>query len=253
MSAKRHTSRASGHPPAPKVRRIDGARHWRKSLDHHVWFLLRAGITPADISDSVARSLHRHRKTKSLVVPDPEVLEYARVLTHWRTQPEYLDDNARPRTLSFAGRSGSFATLVSESIPGAPETDVLNVLTAHRLICKTRDGRIKMLASAFLPMGQQPAQFLAYTLSSIEGIMDTCYSNLKSRDPKKRVGQLQRTVFAERFDMAHLPAYDQFLRDYSATFLADNDAWLKSHEVTGSSRKRRVGYVGVGVFGLKAR
>ena len=64
---------------------------------------------------------------------------------------------------------------------------------------------------------------------------------------------LQQTVIAERFDMAYLPEYHEFLRHSAAKFLAENDTWLKAHEVTNPmSRTQRVGYVGVGAFGFVA-
>ena len=111
-----------------------------------------------------------------------------------------------------------------------------------------------MLASAFLPRRKQRAQFLAYTLSSLEGIFDTCYSNLTTKDPQKHIGQLQRTAVAERFDMTRLAEYDAFLRDSAEAFLVKHDAWLKRREVKQmTSAHGQIGYVGVGIFGFKAR
>ena len=88
-----------------------------------------------------------------------------------------------------------------------------------------------MLATAFLPRRKQQAQIIALTLSSLEGIFDTCYSNLTTKDPQKHIGQLQRTVVAERFDMSRLPEYDAFLRESAEAFLVKNDAWLKRREL----------------------
>jgi hypothetical protein len=95
---------------------------------------------------------------------------------------------------------------------------------------------------------------LAYTLSALEGIVDTCYSNLTTRDRQKQIGQLQRVVFAERFDLTRLSEYDAFLRDSAAAFLVKHDAWLKRREIKQpTSPRARVGYVGVGIFGFRAR
>jgi hypothetical protein len=105
-----------------------------------------------------------------------------------------------------------------------------------------------------LPNGQEQAQFLAYTLSALEGIIDTCHANLTTRDSKKQVGQVQRLVIAERFDMGRIAEYDAYARKSVHAMLAKHDAWLKRREINGPIHgKGRVGYVGVGIFGFKAR
>ena len=236
------------------VKRIDGARHWPRTLDQYVWLLLRAGVTPAQVTASMAGSLRKHRKTRALVMPTPEVLEYSRVLTHWQNEPAYLDDHGAARSLKLTGRSPSFASLIRQALPFADAAAVMKVLLRHRLVARTRDGRLRMLTTAFLPRSEQKAQFLAYTLSSLEGIMDTCFSNLTTRDRSQQIGLLQRVVVAERFDMTRLAEYDAFLRDSAAAFSVKHDAWLKRREVKGNGkRKGRVGYVGVGIFGFRAR
>jgi hypothetical protein len=111
-----------------------------------------------------------------------------------------------------------------------------------------------LLADTFLPNGQEQAQFLAYTLSALEGIIDTCHANLTTRDSKKQLGQIQRLVIAERFDMGRIAEYDAFARKSAHAMLAKHDAWLKRREINGPVHgKGRVGYVGVGIFGFKAR
>jgi len=247
-------SRASKQKRVPRVKRIDGARHWPKTLDQIIWLLLRGGIAPDDINRVVNASLHRHRETAPLTMPAPEVLEYSRILTHWQNEPRYLDETGNPLLLKLAGRRPSFSSLVRESLSGGKAASVLDSLLAYRLVARTRDGKIRMLETAFLPRGDQQAQFLAYTLSSLEGIVDTCYANLTTPDRARQIGQLQRVVLAERFDMKHLAAYDRFLRESAEAFSVKHDAWLKRREVKDpTARGSRVGYVGVGIFGFVAR
>ncbi len=238
----------------PVIRRIDGARHWPKTLDQFVWLLLRAGITREQLTQALGASLRKHRKTRALVMPPPEVLEYGRVLTYWQNEPAYLDERGCARPLSLTGRSASFASLVRQSVPRAHAPDVFAVLSRHGLVSNARNGRVRMLATAFLPRRKQRAQILAYALSSLEGILDTCYCNLTTTDPKK-YSQLQRTAVAERFDMTRLAEYDAFLRDSAAAFLVKHDAWLKRREIrqTTAPPNSRIGCVGVGVFGFRSR
>lgn len=235
----------------PPIKRIDGARHWARTLDQFIWFLLRAGVTTDQLTEALGKSLHKHRKTRALAMPSPEILEYGRVLTYWQHEPAYLDERGSPRSLALTGRPASFASLVRQSVPNARASDVLAVLSRHGLVSTAHAGQVRMLATAFLPRRKQRAQIIALTLSSLEGIIDTCYSNLTIRDPKKHL--MQRWAVAERFDMTRLPEYDAFLRDSAAAFLVKHDAWLKRREIKHATGARgRVGYVGVGIFGFKA-
>src|ERR1022692_4551295 len=113
----------------PVVKRIDGARHWPRTLDQLVWLLLRAGVTTDQLTQALGASLRRHRKTRALAMPSPEVMEYGRVLTYWQHEPAYLDERGRPRSLSPKGRSASFASLVRQSVPNAHAPEVLAVLS----------------------------------------------------------------------------------------------------------------------------
>lgn len=232
------------------VKRIDGTRHWPRTLDQLVWLLLRAGVTGDQLTQALCTSLRRHRKTRALTMPSAEVMEYGRVLTYWQHEPAYLDERGCPRTLRLTGRTASFASLVRQSVPNAPASEVLAVLSRHGLVSTARKGYVRMLAAAFLPRRKQRAQFIAFTLSSLEAIIDTCHTNLTTRDPNNLV--TQRTALAERFDMTHLPEYNAFLRDSAEAFLVKHDAWLKRREIRHTAGPRnQIGYVGVGIFGFK--
>jgi hypothetical protein len=242
--------------PPHTLRRMDGTAHWPKTLDQFIWMLLRAGIRPTAIARECQRSLARHRHTRALKMPTPEVLEYSRVLTVWQQEPQYVDERGRPRSLPLAGRRGSFAALVHRALPAAEPTHVGEVLRQYRLISVKSD-RVSMLSPAFVPRGEQRAHFFAYTLSALEGIMDTCHSNLTARDPRRNLGCLQRFTMTERFDLRRMKEYDTFLRDEGAALCQKMDAYLQRREVPPirgrHTRPARAAHVGVGIFGFKAK
>ena len=238
----------------PAVMRIDGARNWPKTLDHFVWFLLRAGVKPEQVTKTLTNSVNRHRYTQALVVPRPQVLEYSRVITEWMTDPLYLDAYGNTVALPVTGTRRSFRSLVRKALPHEEAGDVLKVLSRHGILRRIPSRRVQLLADTFLPNGQEQAQFLAYTLSALESIIDTCHANLTTRDAKQQLGQIQRLVIAERFDMSRIAEYDAYARKSAHAMLAKHDAWLKRREIKGPVRgKGRVGYVGIGIFGFKAR
>ena len=246
MSKVRRTPRAS-------IRRLDGARHWERTLSQYVTLLQVAQVSPARILRVTKASLKKNRKIRTLKIPTVESMQYPRVLTHWQVEPKYLDEHAAPRELVLKGTKVSFATLVREALPGSIPADVLRVLESHRLVKRTPENRIAMLAGAFVPPGEQLGHSLAYTLSAVEGIVATGHSNMMRRDPKHRVGRMQRMVFAEHFDFAYLPDYDRYVHESAETMLKKHDAWLKRREVKGNRRKRKAGYAGVIISAIRAR
>lgn len=238
---------------SPKALRLDGVAHWRLTLERLLWMLLRAGVDAEAITSSVEESLTRHRRTRALKLPTPEVLEYGRVLTFWRTEPEFLDDRGIPRALPLTGGSASFRSLVRCALPECRPRNVLHVLRQHKVISLGRDARVRLRAIEFLPRTSRRAHFVASTLSALEGIIDTCHRNLTARNPTRGIARLQRTATAERFDLKYLKDYDRFLHEQATDFLLKQDAWLKRHEAQSThNRKARIAHVGVGVFGFRA-
>ena len=234
--------------------RLDGVEHWPQTLDRLIWMLMRAGIDPRQITAKTAQIVKAHRNIRTLRIPPPNVLEYARVLTYWRNEPQFLDEQGAPRSLPITGGASSFSTLLRKALPGSSVNDVLAVLRRHQLISVGTHRCVRLRASAFLPRNAQRAHFLAYTLSAVEGIIDTCHQNLNARKPADNIGRLQRVASAERFDLRFIKDYDLFLRHQATDFLLKQDAWLKRHEVKSTGRgNARGAQVGVGVFGVRAR
>lgn len=168
-------------------------------MDRFVTLYLMAGVKPQDIQKEMTGSIKRHRHVQQHPVPPVEVLEYSRVLTHWRTDPAFLDSKGTPRPLSLRGRS-SFTTLIKIAIGNAKPSAVLKTLRAHHLVTVDEKGHICLQANEFLLKGMQKGHALGYSLSTLEGIVDTTYSNILTPDDASAVGRFHRTVFAERFD-----------------------------------------------------
>ncbi len=271
MSGRKGPPGSAARPPAPRrrravaavavakrtagLKRLDGVTHWRKIMDRLIWMLLRAGIEPGDIVAASARTLERRRGTRALPMPTPEVLEYVRVVTFWRNEPRYLDARGRPLVLPPAGKAPSFRHLVELAVPSAAPRDVLELFRRQRLVSIGPRGRIRLLGNALLPRSAQRAKFVAYSLGAIEGLVDTCYTNLNAAEPARSLGLLQRTAMAERFDLEFLPQYDLFMREQAEAFLLKQDAWLRRHEIKEDAgrRRARAAYVGIGVYGFRAR
>ena len=231
--------------------RLDGARHWRRTLDQFVALHLMAGVAPAEFEVAITASLNRHRSVKRQLVPPVEVLEHSRLLTHWRSDPAYLDARGVPRHLRMSGPS-SFSSLTRACLGDAKPRIVLKNLKRHHLVSVDRQGRIILQSNAFLLQGMEKGHALGYSLSTLEGIIGTTYSNICCPDVEASVGRFHRSVFAERFDPQDLAAYDRFLREEGIQFLMRQDQWLKGRESRKGRKTRRTVYVGCGLFGLRS-
>jgi len=246
----RMRSRLSGAPtPRRRRRRPDGLGQWHKALDHHIWFLRRAGIPEAVISKASAASLTRHRRVRALTVPPLAVLLYSRVLTYWRNDRRYLDGEGNPRALPRTGGRISFRSLVREALDEGDAEEVLTVLARHRAVSQDRSGNIHLIESALVPMGaQERAHALGYVLMAVEAAIDTCYATLRASGPTQYRGRVQRMAISEKFDSRYLGDYDKFTRETLSNFLDLHNVWLKAHEVKESKgQTRRRNLVGVNV------
>jgi Family of unknown function (DUF6502) len=236
--------------PADSVTRLDGAGHWREILDHLAWFLRRTGVSSEALATEFVKCLERHKDLESLPIPPPEVLEYARVLTRWVTDPAFIDEQGKPRALHLRGRGGSFTSLVRCAIPEANATEVLQILERCGIIERTAEGRIQAISTTFFPKnGKNEAHILGYALHGIEAMMASARSNLTSTDPSGQWCQFLRMASSERFDLKYLPQYDAFSRASALEELERNDQWFRRHEAKGKRwKKGEVGCVGMGIF-----
>ncbi len=248
------------------VRRLNGARHWRTTLDQYIWILLRANISPEEVSKRVASSLNKHRRVNGIALPTSDIHLYARATSAWRNDAAYLEPETRePRVLSFGGRAPSFESLIRAALPTDDPRSVLQTLIRHNLVARDRRGRLRLLEPSFVPRHtEERAAFLAIGLSSIEAFMGTLYQNLRASDPTRRVGGFQRLAVTEQFDLSHLREYDKFVRENGQAFLELHQQWLQKQEVRQSRiakatdrsprrRRLRASAVGIGVFGFEAR
>ena len=237
------------------IPRLDGAGHWREMLDHLAWFLRRTGVSSEALSREFSKCANRHRNLKSLAIPPPEVLEYARILTRWVTDPKFIDTDGKPRTLAFRGRGGSFASLVRHALPEANAAHVLETLERCGILERLADGRIGAISTNFFPKkGKNDAHILGYALHGIEAMMASARSNLSSKNPSAQWCQFLRIASSERFDLKYLPQYDAFSRASALEELERNDQWFRRHEAKGKHLKRgEVGCVGMGIFVFRVK
>jgi hypothetical protein len=236
-----------------------GIGQWQTTLDRFVWVLRRAGIPSAHIIRQITRSVRKYRRMRRESLPSAHELAYPRVVAHWQDDNRFLDGKGRPRSLPYDGPGSSFRELVQAALPEANPVDVLAALKRYRLVSRDGDGPIRLLRNAFVPRGPRLGYMLYIILTSLQGLAETCYENIRDA-PRARIPLLQRYAYTEHFDARYLRQYDRFLRKTGRAFLRLHQDWLRRHERAEPPRSQKPTKahssrptclrVGVGLYGM---
>ena len=169
----------------PLVKRIDGARHWPRTLDQLVWLLLRAGVTTDQLTQALSASLRRHRKTRALAMPSPEVMEYGRVLTYWQHEPAYLDERGSPSILevSRAARQ-ALPPWCANPYQTLRRSEVLAVLSRHGLVSTAHKGGSECWPPRFCRAVNSAHSLSPTRYQASKELLTPAITNLTTRDPK---------------------------------------------------------------------
>ena len=103
---------------------------------------MKAGAAPADITDAVKNSLSRYRRVRPVRVPPRDELLYSEVMSTWRYDRRFLDNEGEPKALPREGDI-SFESLVATAVSGADATHVLMLLARLKAISQDRNGYVR--------------------------------------------------------------------------------------------------------------
>jgi hypothetical protein len=142
--------------------------------------------------------IHRKDVGKMLAAARPSdpggaarVAYAARVIAGWRRDEEFRDARSGPAALSFDGGSPAFMDLVKRHGGGdVPGRAVLDELTRIGAVTRLRDGRIKLVARAYVPAAASE-ESLAILGSDVSDLIQTIDHNLSSGP---EAGMFQRRV-----------------------------------------------------------
>lgn len=128
------------------------------------------GLTRKDVSrlkragDAAAAPVERYNRA-------------ARVISAWVREPEFHDASGRPATLPVEGEGASFANLVLRHAGDVPPRSVLDELLRVEAVRRTRDGRLRLLARAYVPRTGEEEK-LAILGSDVADLVETIDHNL---------------------------------------------------------------------------
>jgi hypothetical protein len=168
--------------------------------------------------------------------------ELPHVITHWHSDPQFLDSRGSPIPLPLRGRRLSLATLIERVLPGTDPAYVARYLT--RLKGVRRRGGL------YVPTGRQMALPRAsastHVLYALLGMLRTVERNV-SRTSAAPI--FERAATNPKFPVSALPAFHRKLKARASDFLCNVDADMHRREVSSSVGRRM--RLGVGVFAFE--
>jgi hypothetical protein len=169
----------------------------------------------------------------------------ARVMSGWRSDPEFLDDIGRPAQLRYAARPRGFVRLVSKHAGDVPPRAVLNQLLDRHMVVRT--GETYSLSDDVGPdMRRSATEALAQILPAVA---DTILHNRSAGPLNKRF---------QGITVSEVPAnacerIGRQLGGLANAFVTRAAAYLERRSVNVSAlsetRPRRVGVIAVSIEG----
>ncbi len=170
----------------------------------------------------------------------------ARVVGGWLRDADFLDAQQQPALLHFEDGSDSFSELVKRYSGDVPARAVLDELLRVGAVARADDGRIELLAHAYIPAGSEIDKL--HILGTDAGaLIATIDHNLT---PEESLPFFQRKVAYDNLPDEALPQFRELSREKAQALLEQLNEWLAEHdrdtnpEAEGSGRNQ----AGIGIY-----
>lgn len=170
----------------------------------------------------------------------------ARVIGGWRRDPDFQTRQRRPASLAMDGDGPSFSKLVQRYSGDVPARAILDELLQVGAVSRTKAGRIRLTANAYLPVGD-PVKMHSILGTDVSLLIDTIDHNTRKEAPPLR---LQRKVAYDNVSTEALEKIRALCSREGQRLLVKLDKALSQQdrdvnpEIEGSGRN----YVGVGIY-----
>jgi hypothetical protein len=177
---------------------------------------------------------------------EPPTSRFARVLTGWHLDAEFLDEAGQPRVLSAEGREGSMAALLKRYAGDLPHRAFLKELLQRGLIEKAGRNSYRVLVRDYIRDRADPDITRQLGVALHDHAATLVHNvDLERLDEPRFEGMATTTRLAPRYARA----FAEFVAAKGQAFLEETDAWLLRHEVKGSDDSGI--RMGVGVYLIK--
>ncbi|MFT4569463.1 MAG: hypothetical protein ACI8TX_001866 [Hyphomicrobiaceae bacterium] len=171
----------------------------------------------------------------------------ARVVAGWRRDSAFHDAAGRPASLTIDGESPTFTELVRRYAGDVPVAATFDELLRVAAITKTRDGRYRLAARAYVPSADDEL-ILTLLGSHVRDLITTIDYNLTRKDAPAR---FQRRVTYDSIPVERLDALRDKIAQEAQALLERLDQMLSAEDNSEQENvepQSQTARVGLGIF-----
>lgn len=182
-------------------------------------------------------------------VPPGKTTDATRVLSGWHQDPDFLDEQARPRDIPVDGEGATFAELCSRYAGDIAVQTMLKELKRVGAVEETGTGRLKAIRRYYMPTQFDP-QWIMNAGSVFEDLGVNINHNLVADEdnPSRFLGR----ATDNSIDASAIPEFREFVEEHGQSFLELVDDWLTRHRASaddgGTGKDSRRVRLGLGMF-----
>ena len=208
-----------------------------------ILFMSKSGMSKTHIQRSFRMSINKVASRSQWASERPFALPSigcdtvaGAVLRSWHRDSAYIDDEAHPRPLKFAGRSPSVVALVRRQDAKCDAESLIRDMLTVGLVRKTRNGHFLPTAES-ATIGQLHPLAVDHVAKSVARLLETVQRNTDSA--LDRMPLIERYAHVPDLDPADAKEFAAFAQQQGAAYLAAIDDWLETRRVQAGAGKRR--------------
>jgi hypothetical protein len=169
----------------------------------------------------------------------------AQILSLWFSNPQFLGEDGKPRSLEFEG-DGGFRDLCRLGGGDVPPGALLTELKRAKAAEEADDGKIRALKRHYNPAGIDEFQATRFG-ECLHDLADTVEFNLGTERPNER--RFESRVWNDKISLQFANRFQMLAREHGQAILATLDDWLTAHESKlPSSQDLPLRRCGVGIY-----
>jgi hypothetical protein len=170
----------------------------------------------------------------------------ARVIAAWRRESDFLDAKGKPALLPMEGRGATFSELVKRFSGNVPPRAILDELIHVGAVERRGNGRIGLLARAYIPQNLDAHKFNILG-SDVQYLISTIDHNLNADHGEPL---FQRKVAYDNLPDHVLPKFRKLFTKKAQSLLESADKWLaqRDRDIDPSVKGAGSNRAGFGIF-----
>jgi hypothetical protein len=217
-------------------------------------FLIRSGMTSAEISSVLTECQHKQGSTRELMPRSSREAHRvgngnvsAEVMRIWHRDAKFIDREASPRPLQLNRGSNSLVALVRRLDPEGNPMSSIGVMRAVGLIRRLPDGRYVPTAESVKIDHLHPLAIEHIAKSVVRLVSTVCRNTDPSREA---IPLVERYAYAPDMSKDEAESFAEFTRNQGMAYLEAVDDWLEQRRIirkAPSVRRRKGASVAAGV------